>query len=370
MKRTISIKLLLTEDQGQALFGLQQAFANSCNAIVPFAVEHRCWNQVALHHLTYYPIREQSHLGSQMVCNSIKAVCNAYRALKPQKGKEVPVISFKPNGSIHFDKRTYSIKDKVVSLYTLAGRAKIKMQPGAFQKAYLEQGTPKEAELVFRGGKWFFNLVLELPDRPPTRGDLTLGVDLGENNMATTSSGKILGGGQLRHNRDRYLALRRRLQSNGSQSAKQLLKRISGKEQRHIKHLNHEVSKAIVSEALRCGASTIVMEDLTNIRQRIQAGKRMRSRLHRWAWAQLQGFVQYKAEAAGLRVAYVNPAYSSQTCSVCGCLGRRVKHRFFCSHCGSQQHSDLNASQNLCRLAMSADVATGAVNRPYVAGYA
>lgn len=94
------------------------------------------------------------------------------------------------------------------------------MQPGAFQKAYLEQGTPKEAELVFRGGKWFFNLVLELPDRPPTRGNLTLGVDLGENNMATTSSGKILGGGQLRHNRDRYLALRRRLQSNGSQSAK------------------------------------------------------------------------------------------------------------------------------------------------------
>jgi len=56
-------------------------------------------------------------------------------------------------------------------------------------------------------------------------------------------------------------------------------------------------------------------EALTKIRKRIKAGKRMRTRLHRWAWAQLQGFVEYKAQAAGIRVEYVNRAYSSKTCS-------------------------------------------------------
>jgi putative transposase len=129
--------------------------------------------------------------------------------------------------------------------------------------------------------------------------------------------------------------------------------------------VNHEISKAIVAEAVRDECSTIAMEDLTNIRKRIMAGKRMRSRLHRWAWAQLQRFVAYKAEAAGIRVEFVSPAYTSQTCSVCGRIGVRVKHRFSCS-CGSLAHSDLNASRNLARLGATAVASTGAVNRPNV----
>lgn len=51
-----------------------------------------------------------------------------------------------------------------------------------------------------------------------------------------------------------------------------------------------------------------------------QRRKRLRTRLHRWPWAQLHAFITYKAEAARLRVIYVNPSYSSQTAglrSVC-----------------------------------------------------
>ena len=56
------------------------------------------------------------------------------------------------------------------------------------------------------------------------------------------------------------------------------------------------------------------LEDLTNIRANIKAGKRVRTRLHRWAFRQLRDFVAYKAEAAGLNVIFVEPAYTSQTC--------------------------------------------------------
>jgi IS605 OrfB family transposase len=98
-----------------------------------------------------------------------------------------------------------------------------------------------------------------------------------------------------------------------------------------------------VLDALEQGALTMVMEALTHIHKRIKSGKKMRSRLHRWAWIELQRFVQYKAEAAGLQVVFVNPAYSSKTCSVCGCLGSRVKHQFSCS-CGHVAHADWNAS--------------------------
>ena len=44
---------------------------------------------------------------------------------------------------------------------------------------------------------------------------------------------------------------------------------------------------------------------------------------------------------------YVDPRYTSQTCSACSQLGKRTKHRFVCLHCGLRAHSDLNASRNL-----------------------
>jgi IS605 OrfB family transposase len=352
MKRTVPIKLEPTPEQAQALLELQAEFAKAGNLIVPFALDNRCWNRVALHHMAYYPVREATNLGSQMVCNAIKAVADSYKVLKLKKLDEVPAINFKPTGSVHFDARTYSLKSDTLSLYTLMGRMIVRMLPGKFQAHYLEVGKPKEAKLVRKGKQWFFNLVLDIPEAPAVNGGGVLGVDLGENNLASTSSGKIFGGGLLRHVRDKHLALRRRLQSNGSPSARQLLRKISGKERRHVRHVNHEASKAIVKEALERGASIIAMEKLTPIRKRIKAGKRLRSRLHRWSWYELQTFIAYKAEAVGIRVIYVNPTYSSKTCSVCGCLGSRVKHKFSCS-CGHVAHADWNASQNLAALAGS-----------------
>ena len=371
MKRTITIKLDTTPEQDALLSILQREFARACSFCAKIAAANKVSNRVKLHHLGYYQAREAvPALGSQMTCNAVAVVTQSYRSLlsnnpEVRKAESFPIISFKETGSVHFDKRTYSIKGNSLSLFTTDGRIFVPMVPGNFQRRYLAVGFPKEAELISRKGKFFFNLVLDLPDAAESMPGEVMGVDLGENNIAAASSGKLFGGGKLRHDRDRFLAFRKRLQRNGSQSARQLLRKVSGREARHIKHVNHEISKALVAEAVRSECSTITMEDLTNIRKRIKAGKRMRSRLHRWAWAQLQTFVAYKAEAAGVRVYYVNPAYTSKTCSVCGCIGVRVKHRFSCT-CGSLAHSDLNASRNLAKLGATAVASTGAVNRPHV----
>jgi putative transposase len=368
MKRTISILLEVTESQEKLLLILRDIFLAACNAIVPAAMEHRCWNRIALHNLVYTQIRKNSSLGSQMVCNAIFAVCKAYKAKTIAKDEPVPTIQFHKNRSVHFDKRTYSIRGNTISLYTPEGRIRVPMRMGAFQAAIFSQGVPREGELICKKGKWYFNLVIELPDVPITESTQLMAVDIGENVLAATSSDKLYGGGKVRHERHKFLAKRRKLQSNGTQSSKQLLKKISGKEARRIKHINHQVSKNIIQEAKTQNAGVIVLEDLTYIRSRIKAGKKVRSRLHRWAFRELQTMIHYKAEAQGLRVLYVNPAYSSQTCSLCGSLGVRQRHHFKCS-CGNQQHSDLNASRNLCRFALSIGSATCAVNRTQVAAY-
>ena len=367
MIRTASFKLFATPQQGAAFLALANLFAAACEAIVPFVQEHRCWNRVALHHLVYYPLRERfPTLGSQMVCQAIHRVADAYQALRAKEGMPkdlpVPALHFAPT-SVNFDHRTYTIKGDTFSLFTAEGRTPVSYASGPVQKELLAAGTPKEARLTERKGTWFFNLVFELPDPTPLPGAVAMGVDIGENNLAATSTGKVFGGEQLRDDRDRYLAQRRRLQSNGSRASKRKLQAVSGREQRQVRHVNHEVSKAIVAQALQAGASILRMEDLTHLRDRIKAGLRVRTRLHRWAFRQLQDFVQYKAEAAGLGVAFVDPAYTSQTCNACGGLGQRVKHRFTCS-CGNLAHSDVNASRNIAGFAKLSSSARGVVSRP------
>lgn len=359
MLRTISIKLQTTQDHEPLLHDLQMAFSSACNSIVPYVIENRCWNRVALHKLAYHSIREESHLGSQMTCNAIFAVCKAYKAQKVlgkiAKDKEIPKISFR-HASVHFDKRTYTLtKSGQLSLYTLSGRLKVPFSLGSYQKKIFDLGEAREAELIRRKKIWYFNLVLEIPDTPRVEKGITMGVDIGENNLAATSTGKIFGGEKLRDKRDRFLAIRRRLQSNGTQSSKQKLCKVSGKESRHVRHVNHEVSAAIIAEAKRVGASAIVLEDLTDIRSRIRARKRERSRLHRWAFRELQEFISYKAESAGIEIRYVNPAYTSLSCSNCLTIGKRQKHQFKCFNCGLLAHSDVNASRNLAGIAASAD---------------
>lgn len=368
MLRTISIKLLVTSDHCRLFNELQQAFSSTCNSIVPDVIEQRCWNRVALHTLVYSKLRKEGKLGSQMTCNAIFAVCKAYKALqvlgKITKETVIPKIAF-GHASVHFDKRTYTLNTDHLSLYTLGGRIKVPFTMGDYQKKLFDSGVPKEAELLCKKGVWYFHLVLEIADPLKVERGAVMGVDIGENNLAATSTGKIFGGGQLRDQRDRFLAHRRRLQSNGTQSSKQKLCKISGKETRHVKHVNHEISSAIIAEAKQANVSLIVLEDLTHIREKIRAKKRERSRLHRWPFRQLQQFVSYKAESAGIKVVYVNPAYTSLTCSNCLEMGKRRKHQFRCS-CGFLAHADCNASRNLVRIAVSADSARAEVSRPNV----
>src|SRR5919201_638409 len=112
MLRTASIRLNLTCAQAAALHALRTTYADACNRLVPVVREHRCWNRVALHHRTYSRLRTETSLGSQMACNAIYTVCKAYKAQKTlgRIGKDaVPVIRFE-RASVHYDKRTYTLK--------------------------------------------------------------------------------------------------------------------------------------------------------------------------------------------------------------------------------------------------------------------
>ncbi|QBC44045.1 hypothetical protein C1H71_11225 [Iodobacter fluviatilis] len=138
MPITYSIPLLTTDLQQQRLQALQAEFCNGCNLVAPIAQEHRCWHRVTLHHLAYRALREQlPNLGAQMACNAIYAVCRAYRTLYEHplsKWKNLPAESplpklfFLPSAPVYFDRHTLSIKDNILSMFTLEGRLRFQLQ--------------------------------------------------------------------------------------------------------------------------------------------------------------------------------------------------------------------------------------------------
>lgn len=109
-----------------------------------------------------------------------------------------------------------------------------------------------------------------------------------------------------------------------------------------MRDTNHVISRRIV-DSLDPG-DIIVMEDLTHIRERTKVRKRQRYIHNSWAFGQLQAFIEYKALERGIVVNYVDPRYSSQTCSRCGVLGHRNGSLFHCPSCGYRNHADYNAA--------------------------
>jgi len=76
-------------------------------------------------------------------------------------------------------------------------------------------------------------------------------------------------------------------------------------------------------------------------------GVALRRRLTQWQYGAIRTAVANKAQLAGVAMATVNPAYTSQNCSRCGLRGKRHRHAFTCPACGHTQHADVNAAINI-----------------------
>jgi len=170
--------------------------------------------------------------------------------------------------------------------------------------------------------------------------------------IAADSTGESFSGEAIDHNRKRRATARKQYQRKGTKSAKRRLKKMSGRQARFQKWVNHGIGKRLVTKAKALGVG-IALEELKGIRTRIETtvkGKRFRRRFGNWSFSGLRLCIEYKARLVGVPVVFVDPRNSSRTCSKCGhCekANRKSQSVFKCKHCGFSENADLNAACNL-----------------------
>lgn len=245
-----------------------------------------------------------------------------------------------------------------VSLLTLDGRVLIPFVMGAYQRERFTEAKG-QCHLVLRDDdRWFLLVVVTLPDHAPLPITDFIGVDLGVVNLATTSDGEVQSGAKVEACRMRYARRRQRLQKAAHlaqmqrkrpKNIRRALKRTARREASFRRDVNHCISKRLVAQATGTERG-LALEDLEGIRERTPFRRVQQARMTGWAFAQLRGFVEYKAHQAGVPVVLVDPKHTSQGCNVCGHVARanrRSQSRFSCQRCGYTTHADFNAAQNI-----------------------
>ena len=82
--------------------------------------------------------------------------------------------------------------------------------------------------------------------------------------------------------------------------------------------------------------------------QRMMKNRRFSRRIADVGWAQTQRFMTYKAEWAGKRVDFVDPVYTSQSCSDCGMFVGKIEGEIFrCPSCKLEINIHENAARNI-----------------------
>lgn len=181
-------------------------------------------------------------------------------------------------------------------------------------------------------GRYYADVFWEKEDPKTSQQGQAVGVDIGINKLMTTSDGEELGT-ELRAKLDK-LNRRKQNSRNWNQTRKEIKDYIG-----------------FVTNRFPWNADVVVMENILNITQKTRGrvGKATRKLLGHWNIDLLYRRMAERAEENRVFLAFVEPAYSSQTCNSCRAIDKKSRDGevFKCTACGHVDDADHNASMNI-----------------------
>ncbi len=349
IKLTAKFKL---KETPEGLDGLFSTYREIVNFLITHAFENNITSFYRLKKETYKSLRrEYSELPSHYLytaCQMATAIFKSFRKRKKKdKARGRPVLK---KEVIMLDDHLFKLdlENKTVKLSTPNGRVQLEFYPAKYHEKFRDWKVG-QAWLVRTSKGVFINVVFskEVEVREP---EAFVGVDLNENNVTLSlPNGEFL---QIitheREIRTGYFVKRRKIQQKirAGKVRKELLEKYGEREKNRLNDLYHKLANKIVELAEKYGG--IALEDLTEVRDSIRYSAEMNGRLHRWGFRKLQSIIEYKAKLNGVRVVFVNPAFTSSLCPICGGKlspngGRVLK----CLNCGFEADRDVVGSWNI-----------------------
>ncbi len=264
-----------------------------------------------------------------------------------------PTVPFLRKPCCYINNQNFKIKDDCIEFPVLVNgkskRVAIRTSMTDKQKAIFVNAKLGTMRIVYKGNKIVAQIVYDIAEPEYSDDGNVMGIDLGIKCPAVSyiSDGNVKFYGNGRKNkymRRHYKYLRKKLQKAKHPQA---VERINNKEQRIMKDIDHKLSHDIIETAVSHNVKVIKLERLANIRSTTRTSRKNNHSLHTWSFYRLAQYIEYKARLAGIKVEYVNPAYTSQTCPVCGHVHHANDRNYTCK-CGFCIHRDLLGAINIC----------------------
>ena len=369
VRRTAVVKLAVSNEQGDALHRTADQYLYCANRTADY-----CWsdtsytecktNKRKVRDALYAELRGETELQAQLVQAAIRRAVEAIKGVveRWKKGQRVSRPTFTAE-TMDYDTRSATFYRNKASLATVEGRVEPAFvlpadSPTPYERYVLsEEYEFRESTLRYDAATDEFYLNISTrridgddPEVPADTGhpdQTVLGIDLGVNSLAVSSTGTFWQGDDYDHWSQEFEKRRGEMQQRGTQAAHNALLRLSKREDAWRKQYIHTIANEIVTEAVEHDCDVIAFEDLTDIRERLPQAKWH----HVWAFRRLFEYVSYKAPEQGVSVEQVEPNHTSQRCSRtdCGFTHDDNRHgeHFCCQKCGYEVNADYNAAKNI-----------------------
>ena len=382
----IKVKLDLQHNEDiSKIINTMEQYRQACNYISEYIFTHGFQlNPLKLQKEIYNDIRVMFGLKSMMAQSAIRSTIARYKTVKtklkqnPYKFQDKntkkwyrvfrnlewldkPINFVRPQVDLVRNRDWSKLANGKLSINTLGGRIfATPICSDNFERYFSSDWKLGSAKLIEHGGNWYLHISATRLIENVTTEQIThvVGIDRGIRFHAVCydEQGKVtfFSGSKARTKRNKFAKVRAELQSKSTKSAKRVLKRISGRENRWMTDINHCLSKTLVK---KYGENTLfVLEDLAGVtfdENNLKGSSRGRYEKRSWAFYQLEQFLIYKANLNHSAVLKVPAQYTSQRCPKCGYVdkkSRNHKYHIFKCKCGYCSNDDRVGAMNIQQL--------------------
>jgi len=229
---------------------------------------------------------------------------------------------------------------------------------------FYQNSQIKRVRVVRRADGYYVQFCIDVErneKREPT--GRTIGLDVGLTHFYTDSDGNTIENPRHLRKSERSLKKLNRRLSRTQKSSKNRDKARNRLSRKHLKVSRRRKDFAV--KLARCVVQSndlVAYEDLS-VRNMVR-NKKLSKSISDAAWTAFRNWVEYFGKVFGVATVAVPPHYTSQNCSNCGKVAKKLlsQRTHICPHCGFVLDRDWNAARNILELGLRTVGHTGTSN--------